>query len=140
MDDQQLREVLRSLPRQDAPEGFTRATVQRLGARGPRGRTWRRLALVAAVCAGLIGLGVPLALSLSERAGREQVRDELERLKQDHDALEAQLAALRASEKEPELLYLGGTDSADYVLDLRQLARPPDETRPDRTKEPGAQM
>jgi len=135
MDDQQLREILKSTPRTRAPEGFTRQTILRLADKQPKGRTWRRLALVAAACALLVGLAVPAGLELSRRADQAQARDELERLRDDHDKLQRQLAALRASqEKEPELLYLGGTDSADYVVDLRQLARPPVEAqgaRPD---------
>ena len=128
MDDQQLREVLRSIPRQPAPEGFTRQTVGRLGDGRPVRRSWRRLALVAAACAALIGLGVPVGLELHRQAKQERVRDELERLRDDHQQLKKQLAALRASQsQQPELLYLGGTDSADYVVDLRQLARPREE-------------
>lgn len=135
MDDQQLNGLLKSLPSQPAPEGFTQQTIRRLGDGRPGRRTWRRLALVAAACATLIGLGVPLGLELRQQAKQERVRDELERLRDDHQQLKAQLAALRASQaKQPELLYLGGTDSADYVVDLRQLARPraePPDPKPD---------
>lgn len=138
MDDQQLNEILRSLPRQGAPEGFTEQTVSRLGDGRPVRRNWRRVALVATACAALIGLGVPLGLELRQQAKQERVRDELERLLDDHQQLKQQLAALRASQaQEPELLYLGGTDSADYVVDLRQLARPraePPEPGPDPTR------
>ncbi len=123
MNDHDLRDLLKQMPDVPASEGFTDRTLARL--REPRApaRTWHRFAVVAAACLLVAAVAVPTWMHLAEKARQEQARAELAALKKAHDRLSAELAMLRQSRHEPRILYLGGTDSVDYVIDLHKLAQ-----------------
>jgi hypothetical protein len=118
-----LREALRSLPRERAGADFT--------SRGPglfRGRpAWRAVA-AAATLAGLLAAAGGVTLSRFGRppdaappAGR---RARLERLQAERARLAAELQDLKqmADTTDP-VIYLGGDDRVDLVLDVGRLAR-----------------
>lgn len=135
--DGRLGEALRSLPGHRPPDGFTDRVMDRLaeaeGApRRPRAvrPTFYRAAAAALVGAAILaGFGAdrllteadPTPESLPRQASREGLEDERARL-------EAELAELRrmAAELNAEsvpVLYLGGDEDVDLVLDLGRLAR-----------------
>jgi len=129
MTDEELRDALRSLPRHRASEGFTDRVLDHLGRthRGTEGAgLWRRLQATvgsagragrwAAVAAAVaLAAVVPMAVrhdqpppdSESRQAVRE-LRSELEELKR--------LAA--DTQAEDPVLYLGGDDRVELVVDL----------------------
>ncbi|RMH22539.1 MAG: hypothetical protein D6696_03065 [Acidobacteria bacterium] len=120
-DDRWLDRILRDLPRQRASSDFTARVMRRLEtpASGPPRRSWRWLAAAA-------GLVLVLAASwgVAQQRASRQARAELEALRAEHRALRAELEELRQLEAAARgVVYLGSTDDADWVLDLRRLAR-----------------
>lgn len=130
MTDEQLRDALRSLPRHRASGGFTDRVLANLdhskrtadggslwrrlqGADGP-GASRRRWAAVAV--AVILAVLVPIAVRQSKappaadsRQALQELRTELEELKR--------LAA--EPEADDPVLYLGGDDRVELVVDLR---------------------
>jgi hypothetical protein len=151
MNDRELRHALRDLPRHRASDGFTRRTLARIeegpahgAADGPRRpMTWTlgRAAAAAALLGTAIGL-LTLVPGPDQRSGGEgrtadhraalrELRAERDRLADELDELKRQLgtaapAAGSAARPEPTagdpVLYLGGDDRIDLVLDLGRLA------------------
>lgn len=157
-----LKDALRCLPRQAAPDGFTERVLERAGRPAAR-RRHRSLVLVATTVAGAAVVALLLvrptgepgapgasgpsghvssALSTPDRrpapgtpfpasggaaasatfAGAEDVHRILAELKSEHRRVRAQWHELRRLAREAEpVLYVGGTDSMDLVLDLRDL-------------------
>lgn len=124
MQDQELRELLDDLPRARASADFTGRTIKRLRAEKRRPRTWRKPILVVAGCTLLFACAVPIWMHVSELNRRAQASSELAALRSEHAQLAAEINTLRQPANRPlPVLYLGSTDSVDYVLDLRQLAQ-----------------
>jgi len=129
MTDEQLRDALRSLPRHRASEGFTDRVLDRLGQThrgtegdglwrrlqetvGPAGRAGRWAAVAAAVALAAV---LPMAVrhdqlppDTESRQAVRELRSELEELKR--------LAA--DTQAENPVLYLGGDDRVELVVDL----------------------
>jgi type II secretory pathway component PulM len=112
----ELNDLLRTLPRQKAPEGFARDVLARLDR--PRPRPVRRLALAGALATALVVGGVTW---LAHSAGQRSLRAEIAALRDQHQQLENQLADLRLRMTEPKVV-VGGNDRVDYVLDLERLS------------------
>lgn len=136
-----VRCALRSLPREAAGEGFTEAVLDRLD-RGPAERAgllvrlpaWRLAAAAALAVLVLAPLAWNLAPAPDATPGdapgpaREARLDALEA---ERARLVAELEALRRLAEEPvPVLYLGGDDEVELVLDLGTLARAEDPARP----------
>ena len=127
---------LRALPREGAGEGFTERVLARPDepARGPAAlpgsRSPWRLAAAAALAALLLGalvwrLGGPTPKTEPARPGR------LDALAAEHARLSAELHEIRRLAEEPvPVLYLGGDDEVELVLDLAELAEARDRGRP----------
>lgn len=141
-----LGEALRSLPRHRAGEGFTERVLDRLGEPAElRARTrahtrvnrrlWGGLRLAAAGLLFAVGLVVALAAGrvlpgggptpAPAEAARQARRESLEA---ERARLAAELAELRRltselAEESAPVLYLGGDEEVDLVLDLGRLAR-----------------
>ena len=121
---------LRALPREAAGEGFTARVLERLdrapvAARlDPNGLPAWRLAAAAALAALALGaLVLSLAPALPPAAERARPA-RLDALEAEHASLAAELAEIRRLAEEPvPLLYLGGDDEVDLVLDLGRMAR-----------------
>ena len=133
MKDKQSRldRLLRTLPRERASEGF-RDNVLRAArlAREPRqpwySRSGHALALAAAALA--LGLGLSVSLYMVERGRRAELRREIAELRQEHRRLGVEVNQLRGETRASSgmgrrVIYLGGDDTVDYVLDLERLAR-----------------
>ena len=130
-----LGESLRALPRPRAGDGFTARVLDRLGEAAPAG-TARRVpeALRLAAAALLVGVALLGVLAggrvLLPGAGSAPAPAEARRaaLEAERARLEAELAELRRLTTELErdsapVLYLGGDEEVDLVLDLGRLAR-----------------
>ena len=126
MNDHELGRLLRDLPRPVARPGLTEDVLAALpgpGARRPRRRVHRRLAMVAAAALLVV---VPL---VGLRIGREietrRARAELARLRSEQRQLAAALRAFESSTRPrgDEVIYLGGDDTVDIVFDVDRAAR-----------------
>lgn len=131
MKDERLSEALRAVPRVAARPDFTRRVLEGLDARPePRRGLAGRWRLAAAACAGLaVGAGLlwqHAAPSGSERRHREaaetlaEIRAEHARLRQELDRLSA-----TAEPAESGVVYLGGTENVDFVVDLDRVPTAP---------------
>ncbi|MEM7048609.1 MAG: hypothetical protein AAF604_03070 [Acidobacteriota bacterium] len=136
MSDRRLDEALRSLPTARASDEFTAQVLRRLPAdagteQGP-GNPWNRPASWAGLAAAAMLLLAFAGVLLAPRGGgddsaavdREEARALLEELRQDHRRLTAEVRSLREHQQAP-VLYLGGDEGLDIVLDLgREDLRP----------------
>ncbi|MBN2497257.1 MAG: hypothetical protein JXR96_21875 [Deltaproteobacteria bacterium] len=115
-----LTDLLRdALVAQRASEGFTARTLARLEREmQPAPRRKLRLALAAAALACLLGAVIPLGLYGHKQAEKAEIRAELSRLRAEYRKLAGELTAMRA---QPRWVYLGGTDQADFMVDLNRL-------------------
>jgi len=120
MEDHRLGDLLRELPREQAPSGFTARVVNRLDA--PERRqliSWRapRLALATAmtiVLAVTAGLLIDARRDAAESARAEQA---LAEIRAEHARLEREVREL----SQPPVIYLGGNEDVDLVLDLGKV-------------------
>jgi hypothetical protein len=123
--DDQLTGALKSLPRERAGPGFTAGVLHRLEeprrpVHGGPAR-WPVLAATAAVLLLSVALGAREWWHFHQRQGAT-VR--LQALEQERLALAAELAELRRQITEAEpVVYLGGSNDLDLVLDLERAKR-----------------
>jgi len=129
-----LGEALRALPRHRPGAGFTGRVLDRLGEAAPAGTSRNapgalRLA-AAALLVGVALLGALAAGRILPEAGPAPAPAEARRaaLEAERARLAAELAELRRlttelREDSSPVLYLGGDEEVDLVLDLGRLAR-----------------
>jgi|GEM_PF-2109151 len=124
MSDERIGKELRALPRERAPEDFTRRVLHHL----PRTKRRRvpawgyRLATATAV---ILLLVVPMSLkhwSVSVNTGSEAMLAEIEAVRTEKERIEQELRQLReqAAEESP-VVYLGGNEDVGLVLDVGAL-------------------
>jgi hypothetical protein len=140
MEDGRLDRLLKELPRVPASPGFTGRVLSRLdqpagGAkraeraeraeRGRWGLLWPRLALPAAALAVALGAVAVTHQVRAERVRSEaaEVRQLLDEIRDEHGRLEDDLRELDHLAAEP-VLYLGGDDDFDLVVDLGRVPEP----------------
>ncbi len=121
MADDRLTDSLRKLPPDPASAGFTGRVLARLDERPARRP--RRLALAGALAAVLVAA---VALTAGWQGWRERTAAEAERrllaeLQAEHQLLMREWNELRAARQPEPVLYLGGNDNLDVVLDLRRI-------------------
>ncbi len=110
-------DLLRSMPAPGASPGFTARVLSRLDTRGRERARRRGAALLAAAAT----LGAAVGFSVLEyRVSRREAR--AEQIRSRYRDLVREVADLRGKAAEAPLLYLGGDDRFDLVLDLRPLA------------------
>jgi len=123
--DDQLTELLDSLPQVAATDAFTASVVSEASRRSPRRykarlrRRWVAAALLA------VGLGSTLGLGLHRRMETPQVQSaSVDDLIRQQRQIEAELNQLRrlAAETAP-VAYVAGDEHVDIVLDLRSVDR-----------------
>lgn len=123
MEDHRLGDLLRELPREHARPGFTARVLNWLDAPADRQLRWRpRLALagaMAAVAAVAISAGVLMDRPVGSGQAIETAEAQriLRELRAEHGRLEQELHDM----SEPPVLYLGGNEDVDLVLDLRNV-------------------
>lgn len=124
MSGDRIGETLRALPRERAREGFTRRVLDRLPEEPHRRRPVGRLVLAAAAL-GVLLIGLPAAVWRWEKAQRSaEVRQELEALRAEKSDLDEEMEIIRRFPAEGRpMLYLGGDEDVDLVLDLGRMAR-----------------
>jgi len=128
-----LDRLLRSLPRERASDDFRDRVLRaaRVEAASRRSQPpWlaRGLAPALAAAALLLALGLSLGLYMVERTRRAELRREIAELRREHQRLDAEVDQLRQEARTVgatgrRVIYLGGDDTVDYVLDLERLAR-----------------
>ncbi|MFL6201697.1 MAG: hypothetical protein ACJ76J_21200 [Thermoanaerobaculia bacterium] len=120
MEDHSVGPLLRELPRERAREGFTARVVARLDA-SPAPKSWRQPRLVLAVAA-LAAVAASAGI-LQVHAGRQEAlrtaeaRKVLRELRSEHDSLKQELRSL----SRPPVVYLGGDEEVDLVVDLSRV-------------------
>lgn len=120
MEDHNLGPLLRELPRERAREGFTARVLARLDAPSEL-KPWRQPRLVFATAA-LVAV-VASAGILQVHAGRQEAlraaeaRKVLRELRSEHDSLKQELQSL----SQPPVVYLGGDEEVDLVVDLSRV-------------------
>jgi hypothetical protein len=133
MEDQHLKRLLRELPREQARQGFTRRVLARLdSAPAPRaGWRWPQRQLAAAVTVAVVLTGGAAGMAHyqrveAQRAARQARAQQLLReLRAEHGQIKRELEAL----PQPPVVYLGGNEDMDLVVDLRRV-REVDGVRP----------
>lgn len=126
LDDRRLNALLASLAGERAQPGFAARVLARLDER-PRPRAgWLRIAAVTGVAAGLAVLVAGVSLyRISDERRLAEVRRALSEIRSEHRALAAEIERLPSS-PEPNVIYLGGDDQADYFVDLSRVDEPKD--------------
>lgn len=115
MEENELIELLAAQPRSGASDGFTGRTLARLDERPRAAGSMRRYTAAAAIALAILS-GVA-----GHRAWRDHQR--VEALREEHRRLEAELQQIEqvAAGYEP-VVYVGGDEKTDYVVDLRPPA------------------
>lgn len=122
MEDHNLGQLLRELPREQARAGFTARVLENLDAKPePRAwRTWRTPRLVlaaAALVAAVASAGIlQLRADRHEELRKAEARKVLQELRSEHEQLERELRSL----SEP-VVYVGGNEDVDLVVDLSRV-------------------
>jgi hypothetical protein len=122
MEDQHLERLLRELPREQARQGFTPRVLARLNAAPPARAGWRpRLAAgltaLLLIAGGVVRHEQREAERSAQVARAEQV---LRELRAEHRQIKRELEALPEA---PPVIYLGGNEDMDLVVDLRQVQK-----------------
>ena len=119
MEDHGVGPLLRELPREHAREGFTARVLARLDAPEPKPSLRYRLVFAAAALAAVVAS----AGILQVHAGRQEAlrtaeaRKVLRELRSEHDSLKQELQSL----SRPPVVYLGGDEEVDLVVDLSRV-------------------
>jgi hypothetical protein len=113
--------MLRELPRERARDGFTGRVLSGLNARPepPVPAMWRRPRLVfaaAALVAVMASAGV-VQYRADQQERHAKARRILQELRNEHDSLKQELRSLSA----PPVVYVGGNDQVDLVVDLSRV-------------------
>jgi hypothetical protein len=120
MEDHRLGDLLRELPREQARPGFTARVLHRLDAPERRSIPWRapRLALATALT---IVLAVTAGLLINARRdaiANARAERALAEIRAEHARLEREVQELS---DQPPVVYLGGNEDVDLVLDLGKV-------------------
>jgi hypothetical protein len=118
-----LDELLQGLPRVQASEGFTGRVLAGLERRPRRATRSGAVGWAAAAALLLVALIVG-GLRVEQQQTAERASRAAE-LRSEHESLRRDLARLKSqAEQERPVVYLGGTDQIDLVLDLTSVERP----------------
>jgi hypothetical protein len=117
MEDHRLGDLLRELPREHARPGFTARVLNRLDAPEPRrvprpALAWAAVATMAVAITAGVWMDARRDALEARRAQRAlaEIRAEHERLAQEVEEL-----------SQPPVIYLGGNEEVDLVLDLGKV-------------------
>ena len=121
MNEDSISAALESLPRDAAGPSFTAGVLRRLDreARQPPPARWTLMAATAAVLLTAGGLGWQ---EWQQHKSQRQARIQLESMLAEQQALRAELRSLlQLAEEARPIVYLGGNEKVDLVLDLARL-------------------
>jgi hypothetical protein len=120
MEDQRLGDLLRELPREQARPDFTARVLQRLASpqRAPRPNV-RLVLAAAALTVAAVSAGVLIDRQADSRPTLEtaQARRVLQDLRSEHERLQREVREL----SQLPMVYIGGNEDVDLVLDLGQV-------------------
>jgi hypothetical protein len=127
MEDDRLGDLLRELPREQARPGFTARTLARLDARENNIHVspWSRLAPATAL-ATVVALALSAGALMSWRhesqtlLEAERTRMALQEIRAEHGRLARELRDI-SEPPSPTVVYLGGDEDVDLVLDLGKV-------------------
>jgi hypothetical protein len=117
MEDHRLGDLLRELPGESARQGFTARVLNRLEA-PERRRSMPRLALAGALAMTVLTVTAGVLVD-ARRDALEAVhaRQALQEIRAEHGRLEREVQEL----SRPPVVYLGGDENVDLVLDLGKV-------------------
>jgi hypothetical protein len=118
MEDHRLGDLLRELPRETARLGFTARVLRRI--EEPGRRFSPRLALAGALALTVMvaaGVRVETRRDAIETARAQQALQVLQDIRAEHGRLEREVQEL----SQPSVVYLGGNENVDLVLDLGKV-------------------
>ncbi|HEV8582099.1 MAG TPA: hypothetical protein VGX68_23770 [Thermoanaerobaculia bacterium] len=119
MEDHRLGDLLRELPREQARPDFTTRVLERLDTPKPAPRPRAGLLLAAATAVAMLvgvwtGVRIDRQREASEAARAQQI---LQDLRAEHGRLERELREM----SQPPVVYIGGNEDVDLVLDLGKV-------------------
>lgn len=120
MEDHRIGELLRGLPRERARTGFTARVVRNLDApeAGRPALRWRPAAALTAVLLVAVALSAGLLHARKAESVRTaEARQILEEIRAEHGRLAREVEEM----SEPPVIYLGGTEDVDFVVDLSRV-------------------
>lgn len=121
MEDHRLGDLLRELPRETARPGFTARVLRRIEVPERRERRFSpRLALAGALALTVMvaaGVRVETRRDAIETARAQQALQVLQDIRAEHGRLEREVQEL----SQPSVVYLGGNENVDLVLDLGKV-------------------
>ena len=121
--DEQLNQLFKSLPREEADDYFTKRVSAHLGSqKKERSVGGMKLVLAGTALATICAFLLPILLKPTENPERKALVDELAAIRAEHTALASQAATMEKENDQLPVLYLGGDDKNDYVLDLAKLS------------------
>lgn len=131
MQEDPVFDELRALPREKPRAGFAERVLARLGEAPPR-RPVPFAPGWTAWAAASLALCAVAAWSMHHAEVRRERRQQMAFLRAEGEQLATELAELRASVDSDgsEVIYLGGDEATDYVIDLSRLARDRNELNP----------
>ena len=126
MNDEQLNELLKQLPRHDSSSGFTGRVLARVD------ETRNRTAMFPwAAAAALISTVTVAGLTGHYFIEQQQQRQKVEAFRAEKQKIVLELQELkRLAEQSDPVFYLGGNEDAEYVIDLRAVEFDPGQIRP----------
>jgi cell division protein FtsB len=116
MEDHRLGDLLRELPREQARPGFTARVLHRLDAPRRR-RLIPRLALATTLTAVLIATAGLLIDARRDALANARAEQALAEIRAEHARLRQEVQDL----SQPPVVYLGGNEDVDLVLDLGKV-------------------
>jgi len=124
--DDPLQRALHDLQGTHASPGFTDRVMEGLARRQARRRARNQLTLSAATAAVLALMVGVIFVNRETEPTRAELANEARLLLQEHARLESDFEALRADTRDAvPVLYLGGDDDFDLVLDLAPIIAQP---------------
>jgi hypothetical protein len=120
MEDHRLGDLLRELPREHARPGFTAHVLKSLDSTERAPRRSFRFALAGAMA---VALAMTVGILMDQQAGSRrsigaaQAQQALQELRAEHGRLRQELQEL----SEPPVVYIGGNEDVDLVLDLGKV-------------------
>lgn len=125
MEDHRLGDLLRELPREQARPGFTARVLERMDRPEKAPETSRprrpfRLALAGATAMALV-TSISAGILMDRRAESikaAEARQMLQEIRAEHGRLEQEVQAL----SQPPVVYIGGNEDVDLVLDLGKVS------------------
>ena len=117
--DPRIREVLIGLPREQAAADFTARVLERTGIAKIRRQRLRSLAAAAVFCAfGAFGTH-----QWNESQARHAAAERVAQMELEYQMLQQELLELqRVAQAQKPVVYLGGHDDVEYVIDLSRLS------------------